>query len=120
MDGITDSMDMSLSKLQKLVMHREAWHAAVHGATESNMTKKLNLTEVVPVLYPQGCTIFSWLHLPLLWASQVTQHKESSCNAGSLGREDTLERAWLPTPIFLSREFHGQKSMVGYSQWSHK
>ena len=50
--------------------------------------------------------------------------KESACSAGDLdsipGREDPLEKEWLPTPVFLPGEFHRQKSLMGYSPWGCK
>jgi len=100
LDGITDSMDMSLGKLWELVMGREAWHVVVHGISKSQTRlsdwTELNWTKLEPLLLH-----IMGLHVPHgfdPWVGKITWRRE-----------------WIPTSVFLSRNSHGQRSLTGYS-----
>ena len=102
LDGITNSMDVSLSKLQELVMDREAWCATVHGVTKSQ-TRLCDSTELKEKRgFPSG-----------------SSGKESSCQCrrgkrcwfNPRIRKIPWNRKWHPILVFLPGKFHGQRSL---------
>ena len=103
LDGITDSMDVSLSELRESVMDREAWRAAIHGVAKS-WTRLSDLSDLMVTWgFPGG-----------------SDGKQSACDAGRPKfnpwvRKIAWRRDWLPTSSVLAWRIPGTEESVDYS-----
>ena len=122
LDGITDSMDMGLGRLQELVMDRKAWFAAVHGVAK-RWTRLSDWTELKPIFcifLEKKKVTFPGANAPVLFCFLFLPFKRQTRSSNLFNLPNPLGwgRQWHPTPVFLPGKSHGRRSLVGCCVWS--